>query len=309
MKPAGLLRVAALALIWGSGFLLIKLSLRSFSPIQLTFGRLALGAVVLTVIVYATHLRLPDNLATWRHLLVAALLANAIPYTLFGIGERSVDSSLAGAINATTPLWTVLFALAFRQQDRLRVIQWAGMLLGFGGALLILSPWQADSAPVGGVLACLGASASYGISYAYMGRFLTGHGIKPIVLSAAQLIAASGFLILASPFGGYSTITWRTDASAALLALGIIGTGVAYVLNYRIITDDGPVLASTVTYLLPVVAVLLGTTLLGESVTVQLAAGVAIVLAGVALVRWSQSPNTKAGRASRPGPMARTSSG
>jgi drug/metabolite transporter (DMT)-like permease len=289
VKPAGLLRVAALALIWGSGFLLIKISLRSFSPVQLTFGRLALGAVVLTVIVYATKLRLPGEPTTWRHLVVAALLANAIPYTLFGIAERTVDSSLAGAINATTPLWTVLFALAFRQHDRLRLIQWAGMLLGFAGALLILSPWQADSAPLGGVLACVGASASYGISYVYMGRFLTGRGIKPIVLSAAQLIAASGLLILVSPLGGYSAITWRTDAALALLALGIIGTGIAYVLNYRIITDDGPVLASTVTYLLPVVAVVLGTTLLDERVTLQLAVGVAVVLGGVALVRRART--------------------
>lgn len=285
MKPAGLLRVAALALIWGSGFLLIKLSLRSFSPVQLTFGRLALGAVVLTAIVYATKLRLPTGRATWRHLAVAALLANAIPYTMFGIAERTVDSSLAGAINATTPLWTVLFALGFRQHERLRLIQWIGMLLGFGGALLILSPWQADSAPLGGVLACVGASASYGISYVYMGRFLAGRGAKPIVLSASQLIAASGLLLLASPLGGYSAITWRPDAAFALLALGIIGTGIAYVINYRIITDDGPVLASTVTYLLPVVAVVLGTTLLHERLTIQLAVGVAVVLAGVALAR------------------------
>jgi drug/metabolite transporter (DMT)-like permease len=159
------------------------------------------------------------------------------------------------------------------------------MALGFGGALLILSPWQADSAPLGGVLACLGASASYGISYVYMARSLTGRGTKPIVLSASQLIAASGLLVLASPFGGYSAVIWRTDAALALLALGIIGTGIAYVLNYRIITDDGPVLTSTVTYLLPVVAVVLATTLLDERLTIQLAAGVVVVLAGVALTR------------------------
>jgi drug/metabolite transporter (DMT)-like permease len=105
------------------------------------------------------------------------------------------------------------------------------------------------------------------------------------VLSAAQLIAASGLLILASPLGGYSAITWRTDAALALLALGIIGIGIAYVLNYRIITDDGPVLASTVTYLLPVVAVVLGTALLHERLTIPLALGAVVVLVGVALVR------------------------
>ena len=91
-----------------------------------------------------------------------------------------------------------------------------------------------------------------------MGRYLTNRGLPPLVLSTGQLIAATGLLLLATPFGGLSAPTWRTDAVAALLALGIIGTGIAYVINYRIISDDGPVLASTVTYLLPVVAVILG---------------------------------------------------
>jgi drug/metabolite transporter (DMT)-like permease len=163
------------------------------------------------------------------------------------------------------------------------------MVLGFAGALLILSPWQADSAPLPGVLACLGASASYGLSYVYMGRYLTNRGLPPLVLSAGQLIAAAGLLILATPFGGLADPTWRPDAVAALILLGAVGTGVAYVINYRIITDDGPVLASTVTYLLPVVAVVLGALVLAEPITVQLTVGVVVVLAGVALTRRTRS--------------------
>ena len=116
-----------------------------------------------------------------------------------------------------------------------------------------------------------------------MGRYLTNRGLPPLVLSAGQLIAASGLLVLATPFGGLAAPTWRPDAIAALVLLGVIGTGIAYVINYRIITDDGPVLASTVTYLLPVVAVILGALVLAEPITLQLAAGVAVVLAGVAL--------------------------
>ena len=194
-------------------------------------------------------------------------------------------SNLAGAVNATTPLWTVLFALLARAHDRFSGPQWAGLLLGLAGGLLILSPWQADAPPLPGLLACVGASASYGLSYVYMGRFLTNRGLPPLVLSTGQLIAASGLLVLAAPFGGFAVPTWRTDAVIALLALGIIGTGIAYVINYRIISDDGPVLASTVTYLLPVVAVILGALVLAGPITIQLASGVAIVLAGVALTR------------------------
>jgi drug/metabolite transporter (DMT)-like permease len=285
MNAAGLVRVAALAAMWGSGFLLIKISLRGFTPVQLTFTRLALGAFVLGLVLVVVKLRLPTERRVWMHLIVAALLANAIPYTLFGIAEQSVASNLAGAINATTPLWTVLFALLARRQDALSPPQWAGLLLGFAGGVLILSPWRADSAPLPGLLACLGASASYGLSYVYMGRYLTNRGLPPLVLSTGQLIAAAGWLLLATPFGGLTAPTWRLDAVIALLVLGAIGTGVAYVLNYRIISDDGPVLASTVTYLLPVVAVVLGALVLDEPITVQLAAGVAVVLAGVALTR------------------------
>lgn len=294
MKPAGLLRVAALAAIWGSGFLLIKISLRGFTPVQLTFARLALGALVLAVVVAVMRLRFPTERRLWGHLVVAALLANAIPYTLFGVAEQTVDSHLAGAINATTPLWTLLFALVVGRHAPIGAIQWLGVVLGFGGAVLILSPWQASTATFTGLAACLGASASYGLSYVYMGRYLTGRGLPPLVLSASQLIAASGLLLLAAPFGGLTTPIWKPDAIAALLVLGVIGTGVAYVINYRIISDDGPVLASTVTYLLPVVAVFLGALVLDEPITIQLAAGVLIVLIGVALTRRKSREQTEA---------------
>lgn len=167
------MRVAALAVIWGSGFLLIKISLLGFTPVQLTFARLALGALVLGLILIVMRLRLPGERRLWLHLVVAALLGNAIPYTLFGVAEQTVASNLAGAINAATPLWTVLFALVARPQDRLNGSQWAGMVLGFAGGLLILSPWRADAPPLPGLLACVVASACYGLSYVYMGRYLT----------------------------------------------------------------------------------------------------------------------------------------
>jgi len=146
---------------------------------------------------------------------------------------------------------------------------------------------RSSGPPLAGVLACLAASASYGLSYIYMGRYLTNRNLPPLVLSAGQLIAASGLLALALPFGGSVTTNWRPEAVGALLALGVLGTGLAYVLNYRIITDDGPLLASTVTYLLPVVAVLAGAIVLNEQVTGQLVIGVAVVLLGVGITRRS----------------------
>ncbi|HET9657499.1 MAG TPA: DMT family transporter [Kineosporiaceae bacterium] len=286
MRPAGLLRVATLALIWGSAFLWIKLSLRGFSPVQLTWTRLTLGAAVLVAVLALSARTLPRQAQLWKRLALAALLGNAIPYLLFGIAEQRISSSLAGAINATTPLWTLAIALAVRAQPALGALRLIGLLLGFLGTLVILAPWEDPGhAHLTGALLCLAASASYGASYVYVGRFLTNTGLPPVVLSAGQLTAAAGWLTLSLPAGGLTAPTWRADAVTALLVLGALGTGAAYVLNYRIIADDGALLASTVTYLLPVVAVLLGALVLNEPLTLRMLAGVFVVLTGVALTR------------------------
>lgn len=181
-----------------------------------------------------------------------------------------------------------------RTENRLTITKTLGIVVGFVGAVILLAPWQASSAPLLGTLACLGAAASYGVSYIFMGRYLTGKETPPLVLSAGQLIAASGLLVLASPFGGFTPVELSAAPAAALLVLGVIGTGVAYVLNYRIITDDGPLLASTVTYLLPVVAVTMGTVFLNEDLSGTLIFGVLVVLSGVVLSRLrtrGQRPN------------------
>lgn len=298
MRTGSLVRITLLALIWGSGFLWIEISLRGFSPVQLTFVRLALGAAVLLGVLRLRRLGLPRGGQIWRHLIVAALLANAVPYLLFGIAQQTVASNLAGAINATTPLWAVVFAVAARTEPRLGGRRLAGLLVGLVGAVVILHPWTDTTASLGGTLACLAASASYGASYVYMGKHLTNRGVPPLVLSAAQLIAASGLLIFAAPLDGFRTPDLRSDAVIALLILGTIGTGAAYVLNYRIIQDDGAILASTVTYLLPAVAAALGVLVLNEPLTAYLVAGVLVVLVGVALTRddvrgWRRSPASR----------------
>jgi drug/metabolite transporter (DMT)-like permease len=161
-----------------------------------------------------------------------------------------------------------------------------GLALGFVGTVLIFTPWESTSeiASWGG-LAILAASASYGISYVYMGRFLTNRGIPPIMLSASQLAAGTMLMVLALPLGGLTAPHWRLDAVISLLILGTLGTGVAYVLNYRLISDDGPTLASTTTYLLPVVAVVLGALVVAEPVTVPMVLGMLLVLGGVALTQ------------------------
>ncbi|MEH1012324.1 DMT family transporter [Micromonospora sp. CPCC 206060] len=278
--------MAALALLWGSGFLWIKLALRGFNPVQIVFARLLLGFLVLTPIALSRGLRFPKDRRIWAHLFVAALVANAIPYVLFGIAEETIGSNVAGVLNATTPLWTLFLAFLVGADRSINSWKVAGFALGFLGVIVIFSPWEAanEIASWGGV-ACLAAAASYAVSYVYMSRFLTGRGISPIMLSASQLGAGSVLLALAMPFAGLETTTWRTDTVVSLLVLGALGTGIAYVLNYRIIQDEGPTAASAVTYLLPIVAVLLGWLVLREAVTVTILLGVASVLVGVAISR------------------------
>ena len=278
-------RLALLALLWGSSFLWIKIALRGLSPLQITLVRLALGAAVLLVIVGLRRLSLPRDLSTWAHLTVAALLANALPYWLFAVGEEHVASSLAGAMNATTPLWTLAVALTIRSERRPSLGRVAGLLLGFLGALIILKPWAGTTGTVGGALTCLAAAASYGVSYVYMSRYLTGRGVSPLVLSATQLTAATGLLVLATAAAGRQPINLTWDVGGAMLVLGVAGTGVAYVLNYRLISDDGPTAASVVTYLLPVVAVGLGTVALQEPADWNILLGTLVVLTGVALTQ------------------------
>jgi drug/metabolite transporter (DMT)-like permease len=292
ISRAGVARIAALALLWGSGFLWIKLALRGFNPVQIVFARLLLGFLVLTPIALSRGLRFPRQRGLWGHLFVAALVANAVPYLLFSLAEETIGSNVAGVLNATTPLWTLLLAFLVGVDRAVTAKKAAGFALGFLGVVVIFSPWESASeiASWGGI-ACLAAAASYGLGYVYMGRFLTGRGIPPILLSATQLGAATVLLVPALPFTGLESPQWRLDAVVSLLVLGVLGTGAAYVLNYRIIDDEGPTAASVVTYLLPVVAVLLGWVVLREAVTTAIVAGIALVLTGVILTRQRSAPS------------------
>lgn len=273
-----------LALFWGSSFLWIKMGLASFTPVQMTFVRLVLGAAVLVALCWGGRNRLPRDRRLWGHLAVAALIGNVIPFTLFGIGEQTVDSGVAGVLNATTPLWVLLIAIVLRSERDLSATKVSGLVLGFLGTLLIFSPWEAEVARWGALI-ILVAAICYGISFAYIGRFVSGRGVAPIALSASQILAATGLTALALPFDGFTPVDLRWDAAIAIAVLGIFGTGFAFALNYRLITDEGPTNAATVGYLLPVVSVLLGALFLGENLTPPVIAGMVVVLGGVSLTR------------------------
>ncbi|HEX2053859.1 MAG TPA: DMT family transporter [Actinomycetota bacterium] len=288
-RRADLAFLVLLAFIWGTSYLWIKISLRSFTPIQNTAGRLTLGALALLAYCLARRVRLPGDPRVWGHLVVLAVLLNVTPFFLFAYGETMVDSAVAGILNATTPVFTALTAAA-AGSERFNPSKLAGLALGFAGAALIFEPWHAASevASVGG-LACLAASACYGVGFVYASKFLGGRGLKPLALSASQLSAAAviGLAVMAASGAPAPEIRW--DAFVALGILGVVGTGAAYVINYRLIVNRGASGAALVTYLIPVVAVAVGAVFLGDEVSLAMLAGTATVLAGVALVRRSKA--------------------
>src|SRR6266498_92910 len=175
----------------------------------------------------------------------------------------------------------------------------AGLALGFAGTLLIFEPWQAGTSIASwGGLACLAAAACYGVSFVYMGMKLANQGIPPLALSASQLLAATALAAVLVPFVGLQPVHLRPDVVGSIAILGIFGTGLAYVLNYRLITDEGAAATSTVAYLLPVVSVLLGAAILGDPITLHVVLGMLLVLAGVALAQR----RTRGTAAARAGP-------
>jgi drug/metabolite transporter (DMT)-like permease len=283
MSDASAVRLGALALLWGSSFLFIKVSLEGLSPMQVVLARMCAGALVLCSFLAIRREPLPRHPAVWAQIAVAALMANIIPYFLFAWGEERVDSAVAGALNATTPLFTVVLAIATRTEAGVSATRAAGLLLGFLGAVLIVAPWSDLGGSVAGALACLAAATSYGISYVYMQRVLVGRGMGPLALATAQITAGALMLMLAAPLIARQETHLTTRVVASALALGVLGTGIAYVLNYRLIQDEGATAASTVTYLLPIVAVIVGAIVLSEPITWHLFVGGTIVLAGVAV--------------------------
>jgi drug/metabolite transporter (DMT)-like permease len=274
-----------LALLWGSSFLWIKFALRGVSPLQLTTLRLIIGAALVLLVIRGRGLRLPTEPATWLALAVASVFGNVIPYTLYGVGEHTVDSAVAGALNATTPLFTFVFGLPAgvdRQLGRRRLL---GLALGFLGALLLLQPWHNAHGTLRGSLACLGAAASYGVSYVYASKRVIGRGHPPIVLAAAQLTVATGLTLLLLPFAGHDAMHPHPKVLFGVAMLGVASTGLAYILNYRLLADEGAAATSTVTYLMPPVSVLLGGLVLGEPLRANLVLGGVVVLVGVALAQ------------------------
>lgn len=286
-------RFVALGAIWGSSFLFIKVALEGLAPAQIVLGRLATGAAVLVVAVLAGRDRWPREARVWGHLGVLAVVANVVPFFLFAWGEQKVGSSLAGVLNAATPLLTMVLALVVLPEERATAVRFAGLVAGFAGVVVILAPWRTGAAEgaLSGKLACLGAAACYAVSFTYTRRFVAGRGYGSASLAASQIGLAAMLAVVVTPAASTHGPHFGLKVVLAVCALGGGGTGLAYLLYYGLIQRVGATTASMVTYVIPVVAVVLGVVVRHEPLTANVVVGAAVVIGAVAVAegRWAKT--------------------
>lgn len=287
----------ALGIVWGCSFIFIKLGLEFLTPYGVAFGRCALGAITLLIALKIKGFTLPRDRSTWFHLWVVSLLLNVIPGILFAVAETEVTSILAGIINAVTPLMTMLAIMIAFRDEVLKRNQVIGLIMGFIGVLIVLGAWQGlGNNPWWAVGALLLAVACYGISFPYSRKNVLPRKLQPETMAATQLVTATITLLPMFIWDGIAENTYPIGPVLAMLALGVFGSGFAYIWNFKIMSAAGSAIASSVTFVTPVVAVLVGIIFLGESITWNEPVGGLVVLFGAATAQGRIKLNRKSNR-------------
>ena len=282
-------------IVWGSSFLFIAIALTGISPTQVVAGRLTLGALTLGAIVALRRERLPRSAKIWAHMTIVSLTFSVVPFLLFAWAQQYVSSGLASIYNATTPLMTALMAWAVFRIEKLSPMQIAGLLVGIAGVMVIIAPWQDldGNESVIAQLAILGATASYGFSFGYQRKFAANTGMSSVVFSFLTIGIGAVIMLVLSPLIAWTPMHLTPQIIGAMLALGCLGTGIAYIWNQNTLRAWGPTKTSTVTYLTPVVGVFLGILVLGEPLTWNEPVGGFIVFVGILLAQGRLRLRTK----------------
>lgn len=276
----------ALGVVWGCSFIFIKLGLEFLTPFGVAFGRCALGAITLLIVARIKGLSLPKNRVILLHLWVVAMLLNVIPGVLFALAETKVTSILAGILNAVTPLMTLIAILIVNRQEKPKLFQIVGLLIGFTGVLTVLGAWQGlGDNPLWAILVLLAAVSCYGISFPYTRRFVMPYKLKSEAAVATQLTLAATTLLPFYLIDGIAKDEYRLGPVLGMFALGTFGSGFAYIWNFKVMELAGSAIASSVTYLTPVVAVIVGVIFLNEKITWYEPVGALVVLLGAAIAQ------------------------
>ena len=277
-----------LSVLWGGSFFFIDVAVRELAPFTLVLLRVAIAAAILLVVLRLTGRPLPFARETVMPFLLLALLNNAVPFSLFAWGQQHIASGLASILNATTPLWAVLVAHLFTEDERATPLKVAGVAVGFAGVAAMIGGdllLELGGASLLAQLACLGATLCYALAGVHARRFRR-MGVPPITVTAGQLCAS---VLIMLPLVLLFEAPWQAAAAgagtwASMLALAAFCTALAYILYFRLIETAGATNAILVTFLIPVTAILLGATLLNEVLELRHFLGMAMIAAGLALI-------------------------
>lgn len=278
-------KLIVLGLMWGWSFFFIKIALEGMTPTAVVLGRLVFGAAIVVLSLLVTRTGLPRKWEVWKHLAFMALVTNVVPFSLFAWAQERITSSLTSVINASTALMAGVVAVIFLG-EKLKKSQGVGLVLGFLGVGVAAGLGAGDVAgsSLTGTLAGLGAAFCYAIGFAYSQHH--DLGARPEATTAGQLLIGAAVM---APFGIGTSITHGIHLTPtrfmAVFVLGIFGTGVGYLIYYRMIAEVGAAKASIVTYLVPVVGLVVGVTVADEPFSWRLVIGGLLIVGGVIAVQ------------------------
>ncbi len=273
-------------LIWGCSFIFIKEGLEFLTPFGVAFVRCALGALTLYLVARYRKIELPKDKKTLFFIWIVSLLLNVFPGVFFAYAETAVTSIFAGIINAVTPLATLIAILLVNRAEQPKSAQLIGIFIGFIGVLVVLGAWRGvGENPWWAIGLLLAAVIGYGFSFPFTRRYVMPLGLKSEAIVSTQLILAT---ITLAPFfliGGATDNDFSLAPVLSMIGLGVFGSGFAYLWNFRVMELAGSAIASSVTYLTPVVAVVMGILFLGEKITWNEPVGALVVLFGAAIAQ------------------------
>ncbi len=284
MRGTDWIMLWTLSLLWGGSFLFVELALAGLPPLTIVWGRVALAAAILWGVMRLAGAAIPPR-EVWPALLVMGFLNNAVPFTLFVLAQGQITGALASVLNATTPLFTVLVAHVATADERLTGVKLAGVSLGFAGVLAMMVGERLGGA-VPAMAACLGAALSYAVASVWGRRFRRA-GLAPMATACGQVTASTAlitplWLVVDRPW----LMGWPDMGPVmAVVGLAALSTALAYLLYFRILASSGATAISLVTFLIPLSAAALGWAVLGEELEARHLAGLALILAGLALIQ------------------------
>ena len=300
-----LVLLLALGIMWGTSYAFIKLGVETLPTFTLIATRLAIGLALLVAVIVATRTPLPRDPMTYAHLFVMAVINIVIPFTLITTAERSVDSAIAAILNGAVPLIVIVLAALVFHDEPITLNRLAGVIIGYVGVIVLVAPGltgaSAGGSAVSGEIALLGSTLAYAVGAVYSRRTLRNRGLRPVVPAVFQV----GFALLVIGVLAFALekpldVSWNADAIVAVVWLGLLGSGLAYLVNFRLLSRIGATGTSQLAYLLPVVGIISGAVMFGEQIDAIVTAGTALVLGGVALVNSRYGQRRIWGRAMAP---------